>query len=453
MGDNILVVEDEETLRRNISTFLVDQGHDVSCTASKSDALTQIEKGSFDLVLTDIRLEDGNGLDLIKEVSGFPTAPVVMVMTAYSTIESAVNAFRMGACDYLIKPVSLEELGQRVSNIARYRNLSRLNASLRQEIERQNPTNIIFRSKTMAALVRMMQRIAPSPSNVLITGESGTGKELVARGIHDLSPNKEKPFIALNVAAIPDTLMESYLFGHRRGAFTGADRSRDGAFRSASDGTLFLDEIGDLPLHLQPKLLRALEEKEIHPVGTEVPFKVNTRVLAATHRNLDEMVEKGTFRQDLLMRLNVLEIRIPPLRQRMEDVPLLARHFIGQHCHEMGIQVADIEEQAMKYLMAYNWRKGNIRELSNVIERAVILSENGAISSADLPAEIRDTSQHVPLTLKDAILQFEYRHVASVLESVDGNREEAAQVLAISPATLYRHLERLGLKGYQPETH
>ncbi len=309
----------------------------------------------------------------------------------------------------------------------------------------------------------MIHKVASATCNVLITGESGTGKELVARTIHSLSPLCDSTFIPLNVAAIPDTLVESHLFGHQRGAFTGADKSREGAFRAAAGGTLFLDEIGDLPLHVQPKLLRALEQKEIMPVGSDTPIIVNTRVLAATHRNLEEMVNAGEFRRDLFMRLNVVIIHIPPLRERMAAIPLLARHFVTRHCRELGKPTLNIDHDAMQCLMSYNWNKGNVRELSNAIERAVILNEGDRITVKDMPAEIRDggqhtsqnpgdamerSGQHTALNLKEAMSDSERKHIAAVLEIVNGNREDAACMLGISPATLYRHMDNLGLKGY-----
>jgi len=453
MAENILIVEDEETLRSNLARYLAGLGHNVRQTDSRQEAMSLLDMESFDIVLTDMRLGDGSGLDLLQEITRLAPFAVTLVMTAYSSTESAVEAFRRGAHDYLVKPISLDELSERINNIAKYRGLVRQNTVLRQEIQRRhNPLNIVSRSRIMADLLQMVRKVAQSASNILVTGESGTGKELVARAIHNLSPNSDAAYIPLNVAAIPDTLVENYLFGHRRGAFTGADRAREGAFRAAADGTLFLDEIGDLPIHVQPKLLRALEEKEILPVGSDRPIHVNTRVVAATHRNLDKMVAEGAFRHDLLMRLNVVEIHIPSLRERPEDIPLLVNHFIREHCNEMGIPIRLIDEEALKCLISHEWRKGNVRELSNVLERAVLLCEDDTIHASDLPADIMEREQRTPLALKDAVRKFEFHHVTSVLETVDGNREAAAQLLGVSPATLYRHMERLGLKGFQAHT-
>jgi len=455
MPENILVVEDEDTLRQNIAMFLRDQGHNVTYTVSESDALAILKRQAMDIVLTDIRLEEGDGLNLLKQIHTLSPLTVVLVMTSFGSIDSAIEAFRNGAHDYLMKPFSLDELGQKVKNIEVYRRLIRENASLRQEIQRQhNSSNIVFKSRAVGEALDIVKKVARSTSNALITGETGTGKELVARAIHDMGPLRESVFLPVNVAAIPDNLVESNLFGHQRGAFTGAERSREGAFRAAADGTLFLDEIGDLPLHIQPKLLRALEEKEIIPVGSDTPIQVNTRIIAATNCDLEKMAKEGTFRRDLLMRLNVVIIHIPPLRERMEDVPLLAQHFVRQHCVELGKPILEIDMDAMHCLMSYHWRRGNVRELSNVIERAAILCEGQRIGRGDLPVDMCDSDQHKPLSmlsLRDAVQQFERRHVASVLESVEGNRDLAASVLGVSPATLYRHLDKLGLKGYRSD--
>ena len=451
MGESILIVEDEETLRKNLPTLLAREGHNAASTASGTEAMALLAQQSFDIVITDIQLGDLNGLELLKRVRSAAPDTVVLMMTAYASINSAIEAFRNGAHDYLLKPFSMQELRQKINNIAQYRKLIRDNASLRREIQRQRDDfNMVAESKAIADLKSLVRKVAASRSNLLITGESGTGKELVARAVHALSPNPEAMFVALNVAAIPDTLIESYLFGHERGAFTGADRARRGAFRKAEGGTLFLDEIGELPLHVQPKLLRALEEKEIMPVGADAPVQVDTRVISATHRDLEQMVYEGSFRQDLLLRINVLTVHIPPLRERVEDVPPLVTHFVNRFCLELRKPRLNVDNQVMRRLMSYDWNKGNVRELSNVIERAVILCEGDTIRVEDLPAIFQAPGLCSTTTdLREAVMQFEYRHIAAVLESVAGNRELAAKALGISPATLYRHMERLRLTGYR----
>ena len=450
VGENILIVEDEETLRKNLATFVARQGHRTAAAASGAEAMALLGQQSFDIVVTDIQLGDLDGLELLKKVQAEAPNTVVLIMTAYASINSAVEAFRNGAHDYLLKPFSLQELRQKISNIAQYRKLIRENTILRREIQRQcDDFNMVAESKAISDMKKLVRKVAASKSNLLITGESGTGKELVTRAIHALSPSRDALLVPLNVAAIPDTLIESYLFGHERGAFTGADRARRGVFRKAEGGTLFLDEIGELPLQVQPKLLRALEEKEIMPVGADAPVKVDTRVIAATHRDLEQMVQEGSFRQDLLLRINVLTIHIPPLRERVEDIPLLATHFVKRFCLELRRPRLDLDNQVMRRLMSYHWSKGNVRELSNVIERAVILSEGDTLRVEDLP-EVFQAPRPCSTTtdLRQAVKQFEYRHIASVLDSAEGNRELAAHALGISLATLYRQLARLRLAGY-----
>jgi len=451
VAESILIVEDEETLRKNLTTYRSREGHGVASAACGAEAVALLAEQSFDIVVTDIQLGDLDGLELLKRVRAEAPDTVVLMMTAYASITSAVEAFRSGAHDYLLKPFSLQELRQKVNNIAQYRKLIRDNAILRREIQRQRDDfNMVAESKAISDLKELVRKVAASRSNLLITGESGTGKELVTRAIHALSPSRDALLVALNVAAIPDTLIESYLFGHERGAFTGADRARRGAFRKAEGGTLFLDEIGELPLQVQPKLLRALEEKEIMPIGADAPVKVDTRVIAATHRDLERMVQEGSFRQDLLLRINVLAIHIPPLRERVEDIPPLVSHFVNRFCLELRRPRLSVDNQVMRRLMSYSWSKGNVRELSNVIERAVILCEGDTIRVEDLPELFQTPGPRTPTTdLREAIKDFEYRHIASVLESVEGNRELAAQALGISPATLYRHMDRLRLAGYR----
>ena len=447
MGERILIIEDEESLRRNLERCLAELGHKVSCAACGEDAVGLLHREQFDIVITDIRLGDMDGLDILKRITSLSSQAGVLVMTAYGSLDSAIEAFRSGAHDYILKPFSLEEIEQRVKNIASNRNLQRQNALLRQEIQKcHNPSELVYESQSMKETYDLVCKIAPLKSNVLITGESGTGKELVARAIHELSGRRDGVLVPLNVSAIPETLVESYLFGHCKGAFTGAERSRPGVFRAAEKGTLFLDEIGELPLHVQPKLLRALEEKEITPIGCDFPIKVDTRIVAATHRDLDAMVKAGSFRQDLLLRLNVLRIHLPPLRQRIEDIPTLVTHLIKRHCDNFGRPPLCIEPEVMNYLMSCPWELGNVRELSNFLERLVIMSDRETIREDDLPKSFRTQGGECPLHLKEAVSRAERNHIVSILRSVNGSRERAACALGISLATLYRHLDRLGLK-------
>ncbi len=441
MKERILVVDDETGLRRNILCYLERRGCEVHGAASIEEARKLLDQFTFHILLTDMKLNDGDGLDLVNQINDSEADTAVLIMTAYASVESVIETFRCGVCDYLIKPFPLQELGNKIENIQRFRRLMQQNTYLRQQVQsREEKTRIIAWSDIMANMMSMVEKVAPTQSNVLICGETGTGKELVAKTIHELSAYRDELFVPLNIAAIPDTLVESHLFGHRRGAFTGADNKREGAFRAASGGTLFLDEIGELPLHIQPKLLRALENGEITPLGSDIPEQVSTRVVTATHCNLEAMVKDGSFRQDLLMRLNMFTVQVPPLRERKEDIPLLIEHFLHQHCSTIGKTIRGFDEKAMPYLTAYSWIMGNVRELSNIIERAVILCNNEYIQVEDLPYELVGAEQKPPsLALKASVRKFKQTHINTVLESVNGNREQAATVLGISVATLYRH--------------
>ena len=444
MTEKILIVDDETGLRRNIVCFLERRGYEAFGASSVHEARKLLEQVTVDVMLTDLKLGDGDGIELVNLIRGRELDITVLLMTAYASVESVIETFRCGACDYLIKPFSLQELGTKLENISRYRRLIQQNTYLRQQVQNSaDDTQIIASSGIMANMMSMIEKVAATPSNVLICGETGVGKELVAKKIHELSACRDELFIPLNIAAIPDTLVESHLFGHRRGAFTGADRKREGAFRAASDGTVLLDEVGELPLHTQPKLLRALENGEITPLGSDLPEQVNTRVVAATHRDLEAMVRDGSFRQDLYMRLNMFSVRVPPLRERKEDIPLLVEHLFHRHCKAVGKTIDGIDITAMSSLTGYDWTKGNVRELSNAIERAVILCDGERLQADDLPYDIVGVERGQPsLDLKSAIQKFEHGHINTVLESVNGNREMAADVLGISVATLYRHLSR-----------
>ena len=444
MTGKILIVDDETGLRRNIVSFLERRGYEAFGVSSVNEACKMLEQAAFDVMLTDLKLGDGEGIELVKLILARELDTTVLLMTAYASVESVIETFRCGACDYLVKPFTLHELGKKIENISRYRRLIKQNIYLRQQVQNgADYTRVIACSDIMANMMSMVEKVATTTSNVLIYGETGVGKELVAKKIHELSACRDELFVPLNIAAIPESLVESHLFGHRRGAFTGADKNRDGAFRAASCGTLLLDEIGEMPLHIQPKLLRALENGEITPLGSDLPEHVSTRVVAATHRDLEAMVRSGSFRQDLYMRLNMFSVRVPPLRERKEDIPVLAEHLLHRHCKSVGKNIDGIDNKAMEYLTAYCWSKGNVRELSNAIERAVILCDSDHIQVQDLPYDIVGVERDQPsLDLKSAIRKFESGHINTVLESVNGNREMAADVLGISVATLYRHLSR-----------
>ncbi len=449
MSERILIVEDEATLRTNIARYLTREGYDVHPVGDAETALALLDEFEFDVVLTDLRLPGVSGLAVLECVQTTQPEAVVLLMTAYASIGSAVEALRRGAHDYLLKPLSLAALAAKIRRVAEYHSLIRENARLRRTIRDDgDPAELIrLESVAMQALCQLVEKVAPSRSSVLIQGESGTGKELVARAIHDLSDRRDKPFVPVNVSAIPTELVESYLFGHERGAFTGADRRRDGLFRTADGGTLFLDEIGELPMPVQAKLLRAAETREILPVGSDRPLRVDTRLLSATHRDLNRMAAEGEFREDLLYRLGVFRVTVPALRDHTEDIPTMVARFIAKQSREQKKHVFGCEPEALRRLMRYPW-PGNVRELSNVIERAVVLCDGECIRLSDLPLELQGTDPNTT-NLQEAMSAFERRHIASVLATCGGRREAAAELLGISLATLYRRLAQLGLKGYR----
>ncbi len=442
MEQKVLIVEDEETLRNNLSVFLQQRGYRVTAACSGKEAVQALEREDYDILLTDIYLRDIDGIEVLRQIQrlGLDTTP--LVMTAYASVESAIEAFRCGAHDYLLKPFSFDDLSHKLGNISTYRQVIRENRVLRARLHgSEEPANIIYRSEIMRDLVEKVRKLAALRCNVLITGESGVGKELVARALHDLSTRHEQPFLAVNVASIPEELMESHLFGHRRGAFTGATEDREGLFRSANGGTLFLDEIGELPLTMQAKLLRAVEQKEIMPVGSDRSCHVDVRIVTATHRNLEVLVDEGRFRQDLLMRLDVARIEVPPLRARKEDIPLLARHFLARHAASVGKPHLTLSHQALHVLLMEDWSRGNVRELSNAIERAVINCDEDVI----LPRHLGPICGNAPCAgftdLRSAVRDFERRYIQSILESTGGDRDKASKILGISVSTLYRHLQ------------
>ncbi|MFO0742498.1 MAG: sigma-54 dependent transcriptional regulator [Labilithrix sp.] len=471
MAERILLVEDESTLCVNIARSLTRAGHMVTAVERGRDAIAELSRHAFDLVITDLRLPDIDGLSVLDHVRETSPDSVVLIMTAYASVDSAVEALRRGAHDYILKPLSLADLQKKVDHIAQVQRLGRENARLRGLLRGESAAISLLRrgGRSMNELADLIEKAAASSSNVLLFGESGTGKELAARAVHEGSAHANGPFVTLNVGAIPEHQVESYLFGHERGALPGAEQPREGLFRAASGGTLFLDEVGELSLAVQAKLLRAVERKEIQPVGADGTIKVDARIIAATHRDLAAMVAEGTFRQDLLYRLQVVQLRLPPLRDRLDDVPALARYFVQEQAKQQRKLVAGISADALAILGRYRW-PGNVRELSNVIERAVILCDGQVIAAADLPGELEIApppdvtppaeASAVPAPraatppaeedceLARATVAFQRHHIASVLDRAEGNREAAARLLGLSPATFYRYLQKVGLKGY-----
>ena len=453
----ILIVEDNETLREGMVEVLKDAGHAPRAVASAEEALAASARETPDLVLTDLRLPGQSGVELLKELKGRDPFIEVIVLTAFGTVEVAVEAMRAGAFDFLTKPIRMDHLAAKVTQALQ---VGADRAALMRERERRryleqevreafNEGQIIGRSALMQQVYATIEKVAPSHSSVLITGESGTGKELVARAIHMRSPRSEAPFVRVNCGALAEGILESELFGHERGAFTGAVKQRRGRFELAQGGVLFLDEIADIGAAVQVKLLRVLQEREFERVGGEETLSVDVRVIAATNRSLEEEVKAGRFREDLYYRLFVIPIHLPALRERREDIPLLAEHFIAK----LGVQLqrADVEilEEARALLTRYGW-PGNVRELENALERAIVLCEKNRIEAGDLAFLQGRANTDVPLPtsllpLNDALAQLERSLIERAMEEAGGVKTEAARLLEIKPSALYYKLEKYGL--------
>jgi two-component system response regulator PilR (NtrC family) len=449
----ILVVDDEEIIRKLLHDLLSREGFQVDTACDGIDALEQTDKQDYDLLITDITMPRMDGHALLRELRTRAPETRVLVITAFGNIESAVSVIREGASDYIVKPFIIDDVLHRIRKIFEVKELSRENIELRTRLSAKfDFSEIVGKSDGIMQVLALVRKISIARSNVLITGESGTGKEVIARALHASSSSKDGPFLGINCSAIPENLLESELFGYRKGAFTGAYRDKDGMFIAAGNGTLFLDEIGEMPLGLQIKLLRALEERVVHPIGGTQTLPFQARIISATNRRLSEEIERGNFREDLYYRLNVVEIKLPPLRERIDDLPLLIKHFITKKNSELGLQVHSVTDQAMALLLGYGW-KGNIRELENVIERAMILSESDMIEPGALPGFLRRPSEGTALRvngpilpLKQAAHDFEVRYIRSVLEETGDDKRRAASLLGISLASLYRKME-----GASPE--
>jgi DNA-binding NtrC family response regulator len=457
----LLVVDDDAAMRDFLSESLMDEGYRVDVAAGGRAGVDRVRAGGVDLVVTDVKMPDMDGLDMLAEIrapgpmateGGNP--PHVVVITAFGSIETAKRALKLGAHDYITKPFEIDDLLVAVEKALDERTLRREVARLRKEVARPYRfENIIGRSAPMQDVFALIRRLSGSSANVLITGESGTGKELVARALHFNSPRAKKQFVPVNCAAIPDTLLESELFGYKRGAFTDARTDRPGMFVEADGGTIFLDEIGDLTPQLQAKLLRVLQERELRPLGAARSEKVDVRVLSATNRDLAQRMREGAFREDLFYRLNVIEVMLPPLRDRAEDVLPLAEHFLGEAAARSGKRIGAFTQAALKILLAYPW-PGNVRELENVVERAVALAEGDQIGPDDLPSQVRERRSADVLAgalargLTLAELEREYIH--RVLQAEGGNKTRAAQRLGLDRKTLYRKLEEYGRAPGEP---
>ncbi|WP_433936036.1 sigma-54-dependent transcriptional regulator [Sorangium cellulosum] len=442
----VLVVDDEENLRLVVRTFLKRDGYEVEAVSSGEEALAMVETFGPDVILTDVRMPRMGGLDLLATLKAKGNEATVIVMSAYGNIDLAIEAMKAGAYDYIQKPFKAEEVLLTLRKAEEREALRRENRALRQEIRRENFfEEILAKSPPMQAIFKTIAKVAEYKTTALITGESGVGKELVARAIHRRSSRRGGPFVAVNCGAIPENLLESELFGYKRGAFTDAMNDRAGLFEQANHGTLLLDEIGELPLSLQVKLLRVLQEETIRRLGDNRDIKVDVRILAATHRDLAAETQAGRFREDLFYRINVLPIAIPPLRERREDIPILLDHFLARNNARFGMNIRGFEPEARRLLLEYRW-PGNVRELENTVERAMVLCEGERIGEADLPDRIREARDPIQMQLTSGELSIKKTSrvieeilIRRALQKTKGNRTKAAEVLEISHrALLYK---------------
>ncbi len=442
----ILIAEDEDLLRTILTQLLEGAGYRVAAVANAEAALERFAAEDVAVTLTDIRMAGMDGLTLLDRIKDVDREALLIVMTAYSSVDSAVAALRKGAYDYVTKPFVNEDLLQSVKNALRQRELFTENRALRRELgQRYSFNEIIGTSEALQSVFRLVEKVAATNTNILIQGPSGTGKELIARAIHHHSPRNEKPFVAINCGALPETLLESELFGHTKGAFTGAVASKPGLFRSAEGGTVFLDEIGEITPALQVRLLRALQEHEVTPVGSSAPVRFEARIIAATNRDLEKEVAENRFREDLFYRLNVIEIYLPPLKERREDIPLLVRHFIKRTAREQSAPEKPLAPAAMSALINYAW-PGNVRELQNAVERAFTLSGE-TIDVDSLPPRVRASAGDAlpmrdPDGLRPTLAEIELRYIREVMAAANQDKTRAANILGIDLSTLYRKLRR-----------
>jgi len=451
----IMVIDDEPLMRITVQDALVVDGYKVTMAETGEKGLTLLRENPADILITDLKLPHMDGIQILKEVKTITPETQVIMITAYGSIDSAVTAMKLGASDYLTKPFAMDELLLIIKRLLRMRQLEGENTSLRKRVEeRYGLEGLVGKSPQMLKVYDLIETVAQTDTTVLIYGESGTGKEVVANAIHLQSPRKGRPFVKVNCAALPETLLESELFGHEKGAFTGALKQRKGRFEIADGGTLFLDEIGDISLGVQVKLLRILQERQFERVGGNETLSVNVRLICATQRDLKEEIRKGNFREDLYYRLNVVPLILPPLRERREDILLLAEHFVDKFSKKMGKEVVGLSQDAKTLLLRYQF-PGNIRELENMLERAIALIKGKVIQAEDLPEEVcggetpvRNICEKIRASkpLSDAIRVFEKEYIQNVLEKTKGKKGQAAEILGISRKTLWEKIKELEIE-------
>lgn len=446
----IMVIDDEESMCRFMQIMLQKEGYDVTSTVSSKEALDEIKNENYDLVIADLMMPEMNGLELLSRAKSIQPQINFIVMTAYASVDSAIEALKKGAFDYITKPFKVDEIKIAIKKSLEQKKIAEENIELKRQLKKEfGLHSLMGNSPEMIQLKRLVERVADTDSTILIQGESGTGKELVAKAIHQLSRRADQPFITINCATLPEALLESELFGHVKGSFTGAVKDKEGLFQVANQGTFFMDEVGVTTPAIQVKLLRVLEERQFTPVGGTKPVEVDVRLIAATNTNLEEEVKIGNFRSDLYYRLNVIPIQIPPLRERKGDTELLIRYFVKKYCDKLGVEEKEIASESLQSLVSYSW-PGNVRELENTIERAVLLTSEKVINQNSLPQNVvenrplglvKSTEPEIP-TLET----IEKAYILWVLNQTDWQKTKAAQFLGIDTSTLYRKIERYNLK-------
>jgi len=448
-GFKIMIVEDERILRVSLTDELDEAGYDVEAFENAKDALEKLKKKKFDLVLTDIKMPEMDGIELLQKSKQIRPDTAVIMMTAYGSIDSAVDAMKKGAYDYLNKPFQMDELFMLISHIEDYKKVREENQQLRAQLETTKGDVFVGKSKAVQETMKLVHKVAQTDSTVLITGETGTGKELLTQTIHENSHRKDKPFIPVNCAVLSREIFESELFGHEKGAFTGAKGTRQGRFELADGGTLYLDDVDDIPLDLQVKLLRVLQERNFERVGGSHAIEVDVRVISSTKADLKKLIEEGKFREDLYYRLNVFPIHIKPLRERKEDIPVLIDYFINQ---KSPLESINISDNVLNILIEYDW-PGNVRELKNIVERLLLLSENGDIRMSSLPAEIYQPESEKEVhrlgedSLEDMVRNYEIGLIQQALDKSNGNKAKAAELLHLPATTLRTKISKYGIES------
>lgn len=449
--NRILVVDDEEIMRSSLSDWLKEDGYYVQAVEDGYKAIEKVKEEEWDLAVVDLKMPKIDGLEVLEKIRKMKPEVPVIIVTAYATIDTAVMAIKAGAADYIVKPFNPEEISIVIAKLVEHRRIIKENIRLRKELNKRHEfQDLIGKSPKIGKVIEMIRIVAPTKSTVLIKGESGTGKELVARAIHDLGPRKKCPFIAAACGAIPESLLEAELFGYEKGAFTGAVSQHKGRIELADKSTLFLDEIGDISLKTQINLLRFIQEREFRRVGGKDPIKVDIRIIVATNKNLEEMITNGEFREDLYYRLNVITIEVPPLRERKEDIPLLAEHFLEKFSLDTGKKIYGLSDESMRILMEYNW-PGNIRQLANTIEHAIVVANELEIQVCDFPGYIvaskaEDTTKAATRETPQSLEELEKEYMMNTLRINNWNIRKSADILGINRVTLYNKIKKYGLK-------